>query len=158
VLCCSSVKDHSGYSPSSRRAPSQNSQQRCYTSLRLGALVFPNRLACFLLRFFWRNSDIFELVIIHFHQLLPLPMALTGQLKSCSPAMEDRQKRGARHRSASAGVPSTTATRTSAHWLRWNHESGNHESDRDKCFIINATRGSVFLGNICPNRRNVCPN
>src|SRR5260221_13752412 len=35
---CSSVKDHSGYSPSSRRAPSQNSQQRCYTSLRLGAL------------------------------------------------------------------------------------------------------------------------
>ena len=35
VLCCSSVKDHSGYSPSSRRAPSQNSQQRCYTSLRL---------------------------------------------------------------------------------------------------------------------------
>src|ERR1700680_2131624 len=39
VLCCSSVKDHSGYSPSRRRAPSQNSQQRCYTSLRLGALV-----------------------------------------------------------------------------------------------------------------------
>jgi hypothetical protein len=39
VLCCSSVKDHSGYSPSSRRAPSQNSQQRCYTSVRLGALV-----------------------------------------------------------------------------------------------------------------------
>src|ERR1700726_4939938 len=38
VLCCSSVKDHCGYSPSSRRAPSQNSQQRCYTSLRLGAL------------------------------------------------------------------------------------------------------------------------
>ena len=42
---CSSVKDHSGYSPSycqsgsDRRAPSQNSQQRCYTSLRLGALV-----------------------------------------------------------------------------------------------------------------------
>ena len=32
VLCCSSVKDHSGYSPSSRRAPGQNSQQRCYTS------------------------------------------------------------------------------------------------------------------------------
>jgi hypothetical protein len=39
VLCCSSVKDHSGYSPSSRRAPSQNSQQRCYTSLRLGAFA-----------------------------------------------------------------------------------------------------------------------
>jgi hypothetical protein len=44
VLCCSSVKDHSGYSPSyrqsgsDRRAPSQNSQQRCYPSLRLGAL------------------------------------------------------------------------------------------------------------------------
>jgi hypothetical protein len=38
VLCCSSVKDHTGYSPSSRRAPSQNSQQRCYTSLRFGAL------------------------------------------------------------------------------------------------------------------------
>ena len=38
VLCCSSVKDHSGYSPSSRRAPSQNSRQRCYTNLRLGAL------------------------------------------------------------------------------------------------------------------------
>jgi hypothetical protein len=38
VLCCSSVKDRSGYSPSSRRAPSQNSQQRCYTSLRLCAL------------------------------------------------------------------------------------------------------------------------
>jgi hypothetical protein len=38
VLCCSSVKEHSGYSPSSRRAPSQNSQQRCYPSLRLGAL------------------------------------------------------------------------------------------------------------------------
>jgi hypothetical protein len=41
---CSSVKDHSGYSPSycqsgsDRRAPSQNSQQRCYTSLRLDAL------------------------------------------------------------------------------------------------------------------------
>jgi len=35
---CSSVKDHSGYSPSSRRAPSQNSQQRRYISLRLGAL------------------------------------------------------------------------------------------------------------------------
>jgi hypothetical protein len=28
-----------GYSPSSRRAPSQNSQQRRYTSLGLGALV-----------------------------------------------------------------------------------------------------------------------
>ena len=39
VLCCSSVKDHSGYSPSSRRAPGQNSQQRRYTSLRLGALA-----------------------------------------------------------------------------------------------------------------------
>ena len=44
MLCCSSVKDHSGYSPSycqsgsDRRAPSQNSQQRCYTSLRLDAL------------------------------------------------------------------------------------------------------------------------
>jgi len=36
---CSSVKDHSGYSPSSRRAPGQNSQQRRYTSLRLGALA-----------------------------------------------------------------------------------------------------------------------
>jgi len=39
---CSSVKDHSGYSPSSRRAPSQNSLQRCYTSLRLGALANQN--------------------------------------------------------------------------------------------------------------------
>src|SRR5258705_3211171 len=43
VLCCSSVKDHSGDSPSSRRAPSQNSQQRCYTSLRLGALMMSKR-------------------------------------------------------------------------------------------------------------------
>jgi hypothetical protein len=33
-------QNHSGYSPSSRRAPSQNSQQRCYTSLRLAALGF----------------------------------------------------------------------------------------------------------------------
>src|SRR5271165_2870061 len=39
VLCCSSVKDHSRYAPSSRRAPGQNSQQRCYTSLRLDALA-----------------------------------------------------------------------------------------------------------------------
>jgi hypothetical protein len=40
VLCCSSVKDHSGYSysPSSRRAPNQNPQQRCYTSHGSGAL------------------------------------------------------------------------------------------------------------------------
>ena len=30
--------------------------------------------------------------------LLPLPMALTGQLKGCSPTMEDRKKRGAQHR------------------------------------------------------------
>jgi hypothetical protein len=43
VLCCSSVKDHSGYSPSyrqsgsDRRAPNQNSQQRCYTSHGSGA-------------------------------------------------------------------------------------------------------------------------
>jgi hypothetical protein len=44
VLCCSSVKDHSGYSPSSRRAPSQNSQQRCYTSLRLGAPGHPRSI------------------------------------------------------------------------------------------------------------------
>jgi hypothetical protein len=43
VLCGPSVKDHSGYSPSSRRAPSQNSQQRCYSSLRIGALTM-NRL------------------------------------------------------------------------------------------------------------------
>jgi len=41
VLCRSSVKDHSGYAPSARRAPSQNSQQRCYTGLRLGALAPP---------------------------------------------------------------------------------------------------------------------
>jgi|SRR5271165_4979344 len=41
VLCCSSVKDHCGYSPSSRRAPRQNSQQRCYTDLTLGALGMP---------------------------------------------------------------------------------------------------------------------
>jgi len=46
VLCCSSVKDHSGYSPSyrqsdsDRRAPSQNSQQRCYTSHGSGALIW----------------------------------------------------------------------------------------------------------------------
>jgi hypothetical protein len=33
VLCCSSVKDHSGYSPSSRRAPSQNSQPRKHPGL-----------------------------------------------------------------------------------------------------------------------------
>jgi hypothetical protein len=45
VLCCSSVKDHSGYSPSSRRAPNQNPQQRCYTSHGSGALA---RLACLL--------------------------------------------------------------------------------------------------------------
>ena len=38
VLCCSSVKDHSGYSLSSRRAPNQNPQQRCYTSHGSGAL------------------------------------------------------------------------------------------------------------------------
>jgi hypothetical protein len=51
VLCCSSVKDHRGYSPSSRRAPSQNSQQRCCTSLRLthnpvnGSTLGANQLA-----------------------------------------------------------------------------------------------------------------
>jgi hypothetical protein len=33
------VKDHSGYSPSSRRAPNQNPLQRCYTSQGSGALV-----------------------------------------------------------------------------------------------------------------------
>jgi hypothetical protein len=38
VLSCSSVEDHSGYSPSSRRAPCQNPQQRCYTSNGLSAL------------------------------------------------------------------------------------------------------------------------
>jgi hypothetical protein len=32
LLCRSSVKDHSGYSPSSLRASSQNTQQRHYTS------------------------------------------------------------------------------------------------------------------------------
>jgi hypothetical protein len=32
LLCRSLVKDHSGYSPSSLRASSQNSQQRHYTS------------------------------------------------------------------------------------------------------------------------------
>jgi hypothetical protein len=46
MLCCSSVKDQCGYSPSPRRAPSQNSQQRCHTSLRLGALVSaPSRIS-----------------------------------------------------------------------------------------------------------------
>jgi hypothetical protein len=44
VLCCSSVKDHSGYSPSSRRAPNQNPQQRCYTSHASGALVWLSTL------------------------------------------------------------------------------------------------------------------
>jgi DNA-binding NarL/FixJ family response regulator len=33
LLCRSSVKDHSGYSPSSLRASSQNAQQRRYISL-----------------------------------------------------------------------------------------------------------------------------
>jgi RES domain len=37
-LCRSSVEDHSGYSPSSLRASSQNTQQRRYTSHGLGAL------------------------------------------------------------------------------------------------------------------------
>ena len=39
LLCRSSVKDHSGYSPSSLRASSQNTQQRRYTSHGLGALI-----------------------------------------------------------------------------------------------------------------------
>ena len=33
-------KTTAGYAPSSRRAPRQNSPQRCYTSLRLRALVY----------------------------------------------------------------------------------------------------------------------
>jgi hypothetical protein len=41
VLCCSSVEDHSGYSPSSPRAPSQNLRQRYYTSLGNRALIRP---------------------------------------------------------------------------------------------------------------------
>jgi hypothetical protein len=32
LLCRSSLKDHSGYSPSSLRASSQNTQQRHYTT------------------------------------------------------------------------------------------------------------------------------
>ena len=52
VLCCSSVKDHCGYSPSSRRAPGQNPPQRCYTSRGLGALarneLVASPSACFL--------------------------------------------------------------------------------------------------------------
>ena len=39
ALCCSSVKDHCGYSPSWCHAPGQNPRQRCYTSRGLGALV-----------------------------------------------------------------------------------------------------------------------
>ena len=53
VLCCSSVKDHSGYSPSyrqsgsDRRAPSQNPLQRCYTSHGCGALACPTQSVAF---------------------------------------------------------------------------------------------------------------
>src|SRR5258708_25520198 len=39
LLCRSSVEDHSGYSPSSLRASSRNTQRRHYTSHGLGALV-----------------------------------------------------------------------------------------------------------------------
>src|ERR1700756_1952621 len=38
LLCRSSVKDHSGYAPSSLRASSQNTQQRRYTSHGFAAL------------------------------------------------------------------------------------------------------------------------
>jgi hypothetical protein len=55
LLCCSSVKHHSGYSPSSRRASSQNSQQRCYTNLRLDAL--PPRLIVPRFRNGWLNAS-----------------------------------------------------------------------------------------------------
>ena len=64
-----------------------------------GLLVFPNRLACFLLRLFWTNSDVLELAIIHLHQLSPLPVALTGQSVGCSEAMQDLQKRNWRRSS-----------------------------------------------------------
>jgi hypothetical protein len=44
-------------------------------------LVFPNRLACFLLRLFSNNSDVLELAIIHLHQLSPLPVPLAAILE-----------------------------------------------------------------------------
>src|ERR1700722_15331973 len=56
-------------------------------------LAFPNRLACFLLRLFSSNADVFEFAIIHLHQLSALPIAFTAQPVSCSEAMEDPQKR-----------------------------------------------------------------
>jgi hypothetical protein len=52
-------------------------------------LVFPNRLACFLLRLFWSNSDVLELAIIHLQQLSPLPVAFTAQSVGRSEAIED---------------------------------------------------------------------
>jgi hypothetical protein len=40
-------------------------------------LVFPNRLACLLLRLISGNSDVLELEIVHLQELFPLPGALT---------------------------------------------------------------------------------
>ena len=62
-------------------------------------LVFPNRLACFLLRLFSSNSDVLELAIIHLHQLSPLAVALTAQSAGCSEPMEDLQQRNWRYSS-----------------------------------------------------------
>ena len=52
-------------------------------------LVFPKRLACFVLGLFASNSDVLELAIIHLHQQLPLPVAFTAQSIGCSEPMED---------------------------------------------------------------------
>jgi hypothetical protein len=56
-------------------------------------LAFPKRLACFFLRPFSSNTDVFEFAIIHLHQVSSLPVAFTAQPASCSEATEDPQKR-----------------------------------------------------------------
>jgi hypothetical protein len=56
-------------------------------------LAFPNRLARFLFRLFSSNSDVFQVSIIHLHQLSALPVAFTAQSVNCSEATEDPEKR-----------------------------------------------------------------
>ena len=62
-------------------------------TLRPSSLIFPKRLACFVLGLFASNSDVLELAIIHLHQQLPLPVAFTTQSVGYSEPMEDLLKR-----------------------------------------------------------------